>query len=89
MRRGQPCVAHAVGGLSDTIHHDETGFLFAGTTPDAQADAFVDVTLKALALRTEDRARWQDIQKAAAAQRFDWASAAQQTIKDLYLDDDD
>jgi len=87
MRRGQPCVAHAVGGLSDTINHDETGFLFGGTTPDAQADAFVDVTLKALALRTEDPVRWQEIQKAAAAQRFDWASAAQQTIKGLYLDD--
>jgi hypothetical protein len=31
--------------------------------------------------------RWQNIQKAAAAQRFDWASAAQQTIKALYLND--
>ena len=87
MRRGQPCVAHAVGGLSDTIDHEKTGFLFSGTTPDAQAAAFVDVTLGALALRADDPVRWQDIHQSAAAQRFDWASSAQQTIKALYRDD--
>jgi starch synthase len=84
MRRGQPCVAHSVGGLSDTISDGETGFLFGGETPDAQADAFVGTTLRALALRTDDPLRWQDIQKAATAKRFDWASAAQQTIDTLY-----
>ena len=87
MRRGQPCVAHAVGGLGDTIDHEETGFLFDGTTPDAQADAFVEVTLSALALRADDPVRWQEIQNTAAAQRFDWASSAQHTIRALYLDD--
>jgi len=86
MRRGQPCVAHAVGGLSDTIDQDKTGFLFGGSTPDAQADAFVERTLTALALRSEDPVRWQEICIAAAAQRFDWARSAQQTINALYLD---
>jgi len=85
MRRGQPCVAHAVGGLSDTIDHDQTGFLFGGTTQGAQANAFVEATLAALALRADDPVRWQEIHKAAAAQRFDWASSAQQTIETLYL----
>ncbi len=86
MRRGQPCVAHAVGGLSDTIDHGRTGFLFRGATPDAQAEAFVDTTLTALETRADDPVSWQDIRNAAAAQRFDWASAAQQTIEALYLD---
>ena len=88
MRHGQPCVAHRVGGLGDTITDDKTGFLFDGATPEAQADAFVETTLRALALRADDPLRWQDIQKAAAAERFDWASAAQQTIDTLYLDRD-
>ena len=84
MRHGQPCVAHRVGGLGDTISDDTTGFLFDGATPDAQADAFVETTLRALTLRADDPLRSQDIQKAAAAERFDWASSAQQTIETLY-----
>lgn len=84
MRRAQPVVAHRVGGLGDTIINNETGFLFDGATPGEQADAFVDTTLDALAVRTEDPLRWQDIREAAAAQRFDWASAARQTIDALY-----
>jgi len=84
MRRGQPCIAHAIGGLRDTIRDQETGFLFSGSTPDAQADAFVDKTLAALTIRADDPIRWQDIRTAAAAQRFDWASSAKQTIEYLY-----
>jgi len=89
MRRGQPCVAHAVGGLSDTIENEQTGFLFRGSTPDTQADAFVETTLDALALRSDDPVRWQEICNAAAAQRFDWVRSARQTIKALYLEDHD
>ena len=86
MRRGQPCVAHAIGGLRDTIRDQETGFLFDGLTPDAQADAFVDTTLAALTIRANDSIRWQDIRTAAAALRFDWASSAKKTIEYLYDD---
>jgi starch synthase len=86
MRRGQPCIAHAIGGLRDTIRDQETGFLFDGSTPDVQADAFVSATLGALTVRTDDPMRWQDIRKAAAAERFDWASSAKQTIECLYDD---
>jgi len=88
MRRGQPCVAHAVGGLRDTIDHDETGFLFDGKTPTQQADAFVETTLRAIKLRQSDPMRWHEIRDAAAAQRFDWTSSAQQTIERLYIDHD-
>ena len=84
MRRGQPVVAHRVGGLGDTIDDNETGFLFDGATPDEQADAFVETTLRALDMRANDPLRWQDIQKAAAEKRFDWASAARETINRLY-----
>ena len=84
MRRGQPVVAHRVGGLGDTIDDNETGFLFDGATPGEQTDAFVDTTLRALDLRADDPLRWQEIQNAAAEKRFDWGSAAQATIKRLY-----
>jgi starch synthase len=84
MQYGQPCVAHRVGGLSDTIDDNVTGFLFDGDTPGEQADAFVDTTLRALGLRTNDPLRWQELQKATAAKRFDWAFAAQETIDNLY-----
>lgn len=84
MRHGQPVVAHAVGGLRDTIQHDQTGFLFDGETPAQQADNFVTTTLHALAARTEDPVRWQRLCKAAAAMRFDWARAASETIDKLY-----
>jgi len=86
MRRGQPVVAHRVGGLGDTIEDDVTGFLFDGATPDEQAEAFVETTLRALSVRTEDPLRWQELQKTAAAERFDWAASAQQTIRTLYED---
>jgi starch synthase len=86
MRRGQPVVAHRVGGLGDTIEDDVTGFLFSGETPDEQVDAFVETTLRALSVRADDPLRWQELQKAAAAERFDWAASARQTIKILYED---
>ena len=86
MRWGQPCVAHAVGGLSDTIRNNNTGFLFDGTTPETQADAFVETTLAALSMRTHEPSRWKEIRQAAAAERFDWASSASHTINTLYID---
>jgi starch synthase len=86
MRRGQPVVAHRVGGLGDTIEDEVTGFLFDGETPDEQADAFVETSLRALSVRANDPLRWQELQKAAAAERFDWAASARQTIRILYED---
>ena len=84
MRAGQPCVVHGVGGLHDTVASGETGFVFAGKTPAEQAEAFVECVDQALALRRDHPNRWQRIRKAAAAQRFDWRSTAQQYIEQMY-----
>ena len=84
MRHGQPVVAHAVGGLRDTIRHRETGFLFGGDTTAQQAGNFVTTTLEALAERIDDPLRWQSLCEAAAGMRFDWVTAAQHTIDELY-----
>jgi len=84
MRAGQPCIAHAVGGLKDTIQDDATGFLFAGDTPTAQADRFVATALRARRLKATAREQWQNMRKLAAAQRFSWQVAADHYEKELY-----
>ncbi len=84
MRAGQPCVVHGVGGLVDTVEHEVTGFVFDGKTPGEQADDFIDMIATALEERHEHPNRWQTMQKRAAALRFDWASAAEQYIEQLY-----
>ena len=84
MRSGQPCVVHGVGGLHDTVESGITGFVFAGDTRSDQATGFVDCVERALALRHDHPNRWQRIRKQAAAQRFDWASAAKHYIEQLY-----
>jgi starch synthase len=89
MRAGQPCVVHGVGGLHDTVASGVTGFVFAGGSRAEQAGAFVDCVQRALQLRHDHPNRWQKIRKQAAAQRFDWASSARETIRQLYEHDRD
>jgi len=84
MRNGVPCVVHGVGGLSDTVNDRETGFVFTGPDPAAQARNFVAAVMEALQVRSEHPTRWRRIGKAAAAVRFDWKLAAQQTVAELY-----
>ncbi len=84
MRAAQPVVAHATGGLSDTIADGRTGFLFSGTTSRAQATAFVAKVAQALELKSNDMAEWENLRIRAAAQKFDWASSARDTIARLY-----
>ena len=89
MRSGQPCVVHGVGGLHDTVESGVTGFVFAGATRTEQATAFVDCVERALELRHDHPNRWEKIRQHAAAQRFDWASAAKHYIGQLYEHDRD
>ena len=89
MRAGQPCVVHGVGGLHDTVESGITGFVFAGASRAEQAAAFVGCVDRALQLRHDHPDRWQKIRKRAAAQRFDWGSAAKQYIEQLYDHDRD
>ena len=87
MRDGQPCVVNAVGGLSDTVHDGDTGFVFRGATPREQAEAFVDTVAKALELRAERPVRWAGIAQRAERERFDWDTAARHYIEQLYEPD--
>jgi starch synthase len=73
-----------VGGLRDTVEDNKTGFVFEGDTPARQAANFVAAVDKALALKSNAPERWQNLRRKAAAQRFDWARSARQTIDELY-----
>ena len=84
MRAGQPCVVHGVGGLKDTVHNGSNGFVFGGDSAVEQATNFVATVARALQVKLNYDDVWQDICKNAAAARFDWPTAAQQTIGKLY-----
>jgi starch synthase len=73
MRYGCVPIVSAVGGLKDTIFHNETGFLFEKPTAGRLATAIK----KALRI-FPDRARWESIQKAGMAQDFSWTVSARQ-----------
>jgi starch synthase len=86
MRSGQPCVVHGVGGLRDTVKHNETGFVFSGESLTAQASNFARTVKTALELRATAPDHWRQVCKAAEAERFSWQAAAASYSRDLYLD---
>jgi len=84
MRMGQPCLAHAVGGLRDTIRHGANGFLFAGRNPTEQAGALVAACREALALHERQPETWQRLRETSAAARFTWGDTARAYVERLY-----
>ena len=84
MRSGQPCLAHRVGGLKDTIENNVDGFTFAGRDQAHQAEAFVRRLKQALSLKRRSPSRWAEIRRAAAARRFSWKDSARQYCEQLY-----
>lgn len=73
MRYGCIPIVSAVGGLKDTIYHNETGFIFEKPTVSRLATAIK----KAFAV-FGDRTRWISMQKSGMAQDFSWAVSARQ-----------
>lgn len=84
MRDGQPCVAHAVGGLKDTIRHGQNGFLFAGEHLEAQVAGFVEQVAAALEMKKQSPEKWQNLRRSAAEARFQWRDTAESYLHKLY-----
>ena len=84
MRAGQPPLAHAVGGLADTVEDGVDGFAFAGTSIGARADALLARLGDALALRERDEAGWATVVTAARSRRFPWRDGARRYLNELY-----
>jgi starch synthase len=85
MRDGQPVVAHATGGLKDTIRDGTDGFLFDGGNLVEKADNFVAAVRRAVAMKLTAAATWSQIVTNAKAARFEWRTSANEYIAQLYL----
>jgi starch synthase len=72
-RYGTPPVAHATGGLIDTIVDGITGFLF----PRADSAELVAAVRRALEAWRDAR-RWREIQRLGMERDFSWAAPARQ-----------
>jgi starch synthase len=72
-RYGTPPVAHATGGLIDTIEDGKTGFLFRP----AESGALLAAVQRALQHR-RDPGRWREMQRRGMQRDFSWSAAARQ-----------
>ncbi|WP_088341564.1 glycogen synthase [Robiginitalea sediminis] len=84
MRNGNPVLAHATGGLKDTIRHMETGFLFGGDTYPAKLKDFQVVFDHALDVFFNQPDQWAAIRENARGMRFTWAESVDGYYRDLY-----
>ncbi len=84
MREGQPCLAHAVGGLRDTIRDDIDGFLFSGDSMATQSESLLNRLETVLKMRENQPDTYRKIQRLAKSQRFDWHSSAARYLSELY-----
>ncbi len=84
MRAGQPCLVHGIGGLKDTVKHQENGFSFNAQTLTEQSDALLNCLKNALMLRQSKPEQWQSIRSCAKQTRFSWLNVVQQYITQLY-----
>ncbi|NUZ10112.1 glycogen/starch synthase [Pseudoalteromonas sp. McH1-7] len=84
MRAGQPCIVHKVGGLADTVKHNETGYCFEGDTLAEQGRQLIAIFELALADLCNNQIKYQALCQQAKLQRFDWYSVAQKYTEQLY-----
>lgn len=85
MRNGNPCLVHHTGGLKDTVHHMETGFVFDGATYDEKIENMVTAFDQALTLWEQDQPKWKKIKANAKKARFTWEKSLDDYYKSLYL----
>ncbi|EAW29100.1 Starch (glycogen) synthase [Alteromonadales bacterium TW-7] len=84
MRAGQPCLVHSVGGLKDTVKHNQNGFSFNGATLREQTHTLLSCLTETLAFYKQHPKKWQQIKSNAKAVRFSWSQVASDYISTLY-----
>ncbi|WP_200821200.1 glycosyltransferase [Oceanicoccus sp. KOV_DT_Chl] len=84
MRAGQPCIAHAVGGLANTIVNNKNGFTFSGDDLVEQGSQLLQCVDGALQLLNDKPKVWQKIALGAKKSRFDWSASVELYVKKLY-----
>lgn len=84
LRAGQPCLVHQVGGLKDTVHHLENGFVFAGETILQQCEGLLNALKQSLSVYNDDQKTYQTIRENAKNSRFDWHDSVEEYLTKLY-----
>ncbi|ASJ72532.1 glycogen synthase [Granulosicoccus antarcticus] len=84
MRHAQPCLAHAVGGLCDTIDDDVDGFLFSGDSLESQSTALLQRLDSVLSMREKKPDTFRKIAAQSRLQRFEWHDSASRYLSELY-----
>jgi starch synthase len=84
MRAGQPCLAHSVGGLADTIIDNQNGFTFNGDNSLQQAENMLMCFQSALDKKQKTPKDWDVIVTNAFKSRYLWSDVASDYIKHLY-----
>ena len=84
LRAGKPVLAHAVGGLADTIAHEVNGFSFGGKTETEQAQNLLAVFREMVQVHRSRQPQWRKLCRNAAASRFDWDTTVKQYLAQLY-----
>ena len=81
MRYGCLPLVPDVGGLSNTVHDMQTGFVYRGESRQAACRALLDTLDRALGCYAGDREKWADMQVQAMSARFEWTASARKYIE--------
>jgi len=84
MKAGQPCIVNGVGGLIDTVKHNENGFVFSGNSIEEKVAGLIEQFNFALTLYSQSPNQYASICQQAAKCRFSWDKSAGQYIEHLY-----
>lgn len=84
MRAGTPCLAHAVGGLVDTVQDGVTGFTFRGDGLREQAENLIERFTTVMQLRINKPPKWLELSRSASAARFTWDDTARALLANFY-----
>lgn len=84
MRYGQPCLAHSVGGLRDTITDNIDGYLFSGVSKDSQSEHLLKRLADVITQRIDTPDAYTLVSEAARAKRFSWKATSRVYIERLY-----
>ncbi|WP_289169302.1 glycogen/starch synthase [uncultured Pseudoalteromonas sp.] len=84
MRAGQPCLVHSVGGLKDTVSHNNNGFAFSGGSLNEQVDGLMTCLTETLTLKQQNPKQWSNITANAKGARFSWETVAADYISSMY-----
>ncbi len=84
LRAGQPCLVHDIGGLSDTIFHNENGFVFRGDSIAKQSASCLETFSDTLSLLKNKPTQYAQIKSQAKQTRYTWQTSIKRYINELY-----